>query len=165
MAKAYRAIDVARYFLAKTDADVGDLISNLKLQKLCYYAQGVGLVARNEPMFGEEIQAWLHGPVVPVLWRHFREFGSAALPPVDDLELDAYTPADRRVLDDVYEYYGQYSAWRLREMTHGEAPWADAYGQGGPNTTIDLDSLHRFFSTQVAETYAKRYEQISRGEA
>jgi hypothetical protein len=37
--------DVARYFLAKTDIDSGDFLSNLKLQKLVYYAQGFSLVA------------------------------------------------------------------------------------------------------------------------
>jgi hypothetical protein len=30
--------DVAQYFLAKADEDAGDLMSNLKLQKLVYYA-------------------------------------------------------------------------------------------------------------------------------
>ncbi len=35
--------DVAKYFLAQADEDAGDLISNLKLQKLVYYAQGFHL--------------------------------------------------------------------------------------------------------------------------
>jgi uncharacterized phage-associated protein len=33
--------DVAQYFLSKADEDAGDLMSNLKLQKLVYYAQGI----------------------------------------------------------------------------------------------------------------------------
>ncbi len=32
--------DVGRYFLAQIDEQAGDLISNMKLQKLVYYAQG-----------------------------------------------------------------------------------------------------------------------------
>jgi uncharacterized phage-associated protein len=159
MAKNYSVMEIARYFLAKTDAEVGDLISNLKLQKLCYYAQGIGLVARHQPVFNEEIQAWLHGPVVPDLYRQFRDFKSDAIPPVTDLDVDAYDPADRMILDDVYDYYGQYSAWRLRQMTHDEAPWRDAYA-AGENSRIDLESLGRFFATQVSEDYAQKYEQI-----
>ena len=34
------ARDVAGYFLASVDEDSGDNLSNLKLQKLLYYAQG-----------------------------------------------------------------------------------------------------------------------------
>ncbi|ADR52578.1 hypothetical protein CKC_04145 [Candidatus Liberibacter solanacearum CLso-ZC1] len=34
---------------------------------------------------------------------------------------------DRNILDDVFEFYGQFSTWKLRNMTHTEAPWKDAY--------------------------------------
>ena len=55
--------DVAKYFLALTDEDAGDLISNLKLQKLVYYAQGFHLALFDTPMFGEPIEAWTHVPL------------------------------------------------------------------------------------------------------
>ena len=42
--------DVAEYFLAKTDEDAGDAISNLKLQKLVYYAQGCCLAMYGRPL-------------------------------------------------------------------------------------------------------------------
>ena len=35
--------NVARYFLAQVDEDAGDSLTNLKLQKLVYYAQGFHL--------------------------------------------------------------------------------------------------------------------------
>jgi uncharacterized phage-associated protein len=70
MPKEYTAKQVAEFFLAKTDEDEGDLISNLKLQKLCYYAQGLALAVRDQPLFPEPIEAWLHGPVVPTLYRN-----------------------------------------------------------------------------------------------
>jgi len=37
----HSCFDVAKYFLAQSSEDAGDLISNLKLQKLVYYAQGI----------------------------------------------------------------------------------------------------------------------------
>ena len=43
--------DVAEYFLSKTDEEAGDVISNLKLQKLVYYAQGFSLAVNDEPLF------------------------------------------------------------------------------------------------------------------
>ncbi|HSX79064.1 MAG TPA: type II toxin-antitoxin system antitoxin SocA domain-containing protein, partial [Candidatus Saccharimonadia bacterium] len=57
--------DVAQYFLAKADEDAGDLMSNLKLQKLVYYAQGFALALLDKPLFPQCIEAWIHGPVVP----------------------------------------------------------------------------------------------------
>ena len=37
----------ADYFLGKIDTTAGDTISNLKLQKLCYFAQMASLVLNN----------------------------------------------------------------------------------------------------------------------
>jgi|RhiMetdeSRZDD1v2_1073273.scaffolds.fasta_scaffold49801_2 hypothetical protein len=48
--------DVAQYFLAKADADAGDLMSNLKLQKLVYYAQGFALALLDKPFFPQCIE-------------------------------------------------------------------------------------------------------------
>jgi uncharacterized phage-associated protein len=45
--------DVAKYFLAQASEDAGDLISNLKLQKLVYYAQGFHLALYDTPLFPE----------------------------------------------------------------------------------------------------------------
>ena len=43
--------DVARYFLSLADDEAGDLLSNLKLQKLCYYAQGFRLALSGKPLY------------------------------------------------------------------------------------------------------------------
>jgi uncharacterized phage-associated protein len=160
MLKIYTAKQIAEYFLAKTNEDEGDLISNLKLQKLCYYAQGVGLAARGKPMFPETIEAWLHGPVVPALYKEFRVHASNAIP-AGDLDLNVYDEADRMILDDVYDFYGQYSAWRLRQMTHQEAPWKDAYVEDG-NTLISLDALRAYFQNEISQEYIGKYEKLSR---
>jgi hypothetical protein len=52
--------DIARYFLAQIDEEAGDLISNMKLQKLVYYAQGVSLALHNRPLFPESLEAWTY---------------------------------------------------------------------------------------------------------
>lgn len=55
------AIEVARYFLALQDEDAGEGISNLKLQKLLYYAQGIYLAMEGKSLFPERIEAWTYG--------------------------------------------------------------------------------------------------------
>jgi uncharacterized phage-associated protein len=159
--KNYTANQIAEYFLAKTNEEVGDQISNLKLQKLCYYAQGLALAARRQAFFESRIEAWAHGPVVPVLYQLYRDHGANGIPAPGDFKLESYDAADRMILDDVYDYYGQYSAWRLREMTHLEAPWKDAY-ERGMNHVISHDALTAFFADQISSDYSQKYEQVSR---
>jgi len=48
------AFDVSHYLLTLQDDDAGDLISNLKLQKLLYYAQGLYLAMNEEALFPEK---------------------------------------------------------------------------------------------------------------
>lgn len=140
---------VADYFLTLVDAEAGDSLSNLKLQKLVYYAQGFSLVLRGEPLFNEEIQAWQHGPAIPKLYWHFKQRGSDPVPPPQNgISRDEY-PADvRELLDEVYSVYGQFSASRLRNMTHEELPWIEAM-EFGPSAPISLATMKDYFATQV----------------
>ena len=70
---AYKALDIANKLLAKaTDVCGGDLMSNMKLQKMLYYEQGYHLAAFGTPLFDEDIEAWMYGPVVPCVYEHFK---------------------------------------------------------------------------------------------
>ena len=50
-------------FMISFSHEHGDPISNLKLQKLLYYAQAWFLALQDKPLFDERIEAWAHGPV------------------------------------------------------------------------------------------------------
>ncbi|MBI2919196.1 MAG: DUF4065 domain-containing protein [Chloroflexi bacterium] len=136
--------DVARYFLVIQDSESGERITNLKLQKLCYYAQGFSLAIFNERLFPEEIQAWKHGPVVEVLWREYNRYGYQPIPIPNDIDPDLYSEDVKDLLDEVYEVYGQFSAWKLRDMTHQEPPWKEAAGG-----IISIESMRQHFKTLV----------------
>ena len=45
------ALQIAKYFVSLVDEEAGDSISNLKLQKLLYYAQGGYLAYYGKPGF------------------------------------------------------------------------------------------------------------------
>lgn len=141
------AMDVARYFLSLNDDEAGDNLSNLKIQKLLYYAQGAHLAITGSPLFLESIEAWQHGPVVPEVYHSFKKFGSGAVELADDDEIPKFDERVTEILDDVYNVYGQFSAWKLRNMTHGEAPWKDT-AQG---CVISRRKLTDFFKTQIEE--------------
>lgn len=146
MGEVIHARDVADYFLANVDVDSGDSLSNPKLQKLVYYAQGLHLGMRGIPLFGEPIEAWDHGPVVPGLYQDFKHRGNEGIAPPERFSAEAYLPEVREILDAILSVYGQFSAWRLRDLTHEEPPWRDT-----PRNASIAHSILRDFFGQVVE--------------
>lgn len=142
---AYKAIDIAKKIICKTDIEHGDTISNLKLQKLLYYMQGIHLAYFNEPFFNENIEAWTYGPVVPIVFQKFKKFKKCAINPEkyhDELKL---SDEEQQMFDMVYNEYNHFSAVALMNMTHTEGPWKH-YDIGD---VIPNDELRTFFLTQI----------------
>lgn len=138
------AHDVAKYFVSLVDEEAGDSISNLKLQKLLYYAQGAHLALYDEPLFREPIKAWIHGPVVPSVYHEYKPFGAGPIK-VEKVNFDDYSAPVREVLDEVNSVYGQFTAGKLRAMTHNEPPWKNT----PQSETISHESMKEFFKTLV----------------
>ena len=138
------AHDVARYFVSLVDEEAGDSITNLKLQKLLYYAQGVNLALNDACLFPDPIEAWTHGPVVPNVYRAYKQHGGEAIP-VEQVNLEAYEKDTCELLDEVNEVFGQFSAAKLRAMTHSEPPWMET----PPGLVISPDSMKAYFKTVV----------------
>ena len=141
--------DVANYFLSLANPEVGDAITHLKLQKLCYYAQGFSLALNDKPLFDDRIEAWQHGPVAPALYAVYRNHGAASLLPPANLDLGKFSDIEKELLDEVYNVYGQFSAWKLRNMTHDEPPWKEAYN--AVDETIAHSAMQEYFKTLVNE--------------
>lgn len=120
------------------------------MQKLVYYAQGFHLAITGTPLFEEQIEAWRYGPVVPGLYRELKQHGDYALPLPKGIDsVTTFTQAQREILDEVYSSYGQFSAWKLRDLTHDEAPWKDADARGDSDNVITHEALRRFFRTRL----------------
>lgn len=120
-----KLVCVAEYFLNKIDQEAGESITPLKLQKLVYYAQAWSLAFYNS-LFEEDFQAWVHGPVIPSLYIHFKEYGSANISKVSSLDSSLLEKGEINVLDLVWSVYGKYDAKYLERLTHIEKPWLDA---------------------------------------
>lgn len=149
-----KAIEVARYliYLAASQEEP-DLLSPMRLQKLLYYVQGWSLALRGEPMFPERIEAWAHGPVVPVVYNGFRSYGDSSIATTNVPPPKNLTHAERDFIDSVWDPYKDYSASSLRAMTHREEPWLDARRGYGPgercSVEITHDAMRSFFEQQA----------------
>ena len=65
------ALDVANFFIDSAK-DTEDPMTNMRVNKYVYFAQGYALAKLGRPLFKDEIQAWEHGPVVPALYQLFK---------------------------------------------------------------------------------------------
>lgn len=159
--KTYSAQEVAKFILTLSCPDEGDLMSNLKLQKLCYYALGIVAAVRPEgapKLFDDEIQAWMHGPVVPNVYREFNKYGSNAIPCESiEIDFDIFDKNDAQIMSSVYDFYGQFSAWKLRQMTHEEAPWKDVYVDGIKGIKIRYEDMKSFFDGEIDDDFRRAF--------
>ncbi|MNW02718.1 hypothetical protein D3C71_1985460 [compost metagenome] len=97
------------------------------------------------PLFEEKIEAWTHGPVVPDVYHHYKHHGGGSIPVPTDFDQSVFSFEQITLLNEVQQIYGQYSAWRLREMTHEEAPWKDNFKAGALSLEIPKKEMHEFF--------------------
>ncbi|MGX7681869.1 Panacea domain-containing protein [Jatrophihabitans sp. DSM 45814] len=149
----YGALTIAKWFIAWAESEEADL-SNLKLQKLLYYAQGHHLAMHDTPLFSDNIQAWIHGPVVPDVYREYKRYESADvhLDSNDDFQWVQVDPQTTDLLIKTWNTYGGYAAWTLRNMTHNEAPWADVFDFNTRGAVIEVESMRTYFKSRLSGT-------------
>ena len=119
------ANDVANFFLwyANEHGD-GEPPSNKKIQKLVYYAHAWYLSLYDKRLFDEPIEAWVNGPVIPVLYHRFKEYGWSPIP--EKVDKPDLLPQVLNHLDETADVFMPLDAWELEQMTHAELPWQNA---------------------------------------
>ncbi len=160
MRKNYKSCDpVADYFLLQLETNSGDSITNLKMQKLCYYAQAWSLAILNCPIFDSRVEAWAHGPAIPELYQRFKAYRWGAIDPHDLFSdpLKEFSEEQIDVLDGVWLRYGSLSGSDLETLTHSELPWRQAYGDTpiGEKCTAEIthDSMKDFYRQRMHSTH------------
>jgi len=139
------AIDVAKYFLYKTSQD-GDLITNLKMQKLLYYAQAWYLVNFDKSLFEDQIFAWDFGPVVKNVYDRFKKYRHTPIVIEENFErnIKKIGKEDKKFLDEFYDQFSNYSAHDMVNLSHSEEPWQKAYKT--KTQIIDINLMKDFYT-------------------
>jgi uncharacterized phage-associated protein len=150
------ASQVAKYII-NFFQEAGDPVTNLKLQKLLYYVQGWHLGLRGTPAFDDRIEAWVHGPVQPGVYRAYN--ANRWNPIVTEVQVPDLPAKLTQLIGDVLETYGADSGYELELRSHRETPWLDARGTLPPdeNSTEELShaTMQRFFATLAADGQAQ----------
>jgi len=148
-----KALNVAYYFLLKANHE-GDLITNLKLQKLLYYAQTWYLVNFEKPLFSEKILAWDLGPVVREVYQEFKKYGGSPIningKSIIKNMTEKIQEDTKDFLEEFYDIYIGLSAHELVNMTHNEEPWKKAYKNS--LKIINLSDMKNYYQKKYKES-------------
>ena len=141
-----RAIDFANFFIDVAN-NTNDCMTNLKLNKLLYFAQAWSLARRGKPLFSEDIQAWDLGPVTPTVYREFRKYGKERIPAVvGNYDCGMFSAEELDLLVDIAREYGKYSAPTLVDMSHVEGgPWKET--RQANKQVIPKEKMRQYFSS------------------
>jgi uncharacterized phage-associated protein len=139
-------LNAACYFIIRAYEDgIEAEMTNMKVQKLLYYAQCLHLALYDQPLFEEPIQAWRYGPVCPPAYRFYSDFEAKQLPIPHKESLLQLPDEQQELLEEIWGYFGGYHAYRLSDMTHGEFPWKKArkglHSQASSTEPILLDDM------------------------
>ncbi|MEQ9487164.1 Panacea domain-containing protein [Coleofasciculus sp. F4-SAH-05] len=143
----YQASDIAKYFIHYANLEEDGMMTNLKLQKLLYYAQGFHLALFNQPLFREEIKAWQYGPVIEEIYHAYKGYSRNPLPDPENFNPEVISPEIKNLIDEVYSVFGKYTGTVLANLTHQEKPWINT----GLNQTITHEIMSDYFKSKIVE--------------
>lgn len=127
---AYSVFAVANAFIELSNKEQRSDLTNMKLQKLVYIAQGFALAVRQEGLFNENVHAFQWGPVIPTLYNAIKDYGKHPITEkiplrLGDKSIDLEDGSfESSVIKTVWRKYGKFTAAQLSTITHQPGtPW------------------------------------------
>lgn len=150
---------IAEFFLMKDQerkngGGQGEPVDNLKLQKLCYYAQGFHLALYGKPIFEEDVVAFRYGPYEKELNLQYAHFEKNPIQWDKDISFDGYSAECRFFLDIIYEMKRMKSGKQLINDTHAEQPYLETKKEKG----LSLDSV---IELQVMKDFFESFDEVA----
>lgn len=146
----YSAVAVANAFI-DIAAENGFYLTNLKLQKLVYFAHGWYLAFTDKPLISEDVQSWQYGPIIHDLYNSLKHYGSR--PITKKILTDQYIvqgSEDWNFIKSVYSKYAMFSPAQLVALTHEPgSPW-EQFGAGqNCFQIIPVEAIKSYFKARV----------------
>ena len=145
-------------YLINSSLDEGIPMSNISLQKILYFSQGLHLAETDGiPLFDDKIYAWTYGPVVKSVYHEFKFFGN------NNIDLDKIRVylgenflnsrfelklKEKIFVSQVWNAFKNYAAFELVQLTHANgSPWHDIYLKHNGNPPKDCEIKHKSMTT------------------
>lgn len=134
-------------------------ITPLALQKILYYIQGFSTYFFDRPIFNDNAEAWVHGPVYREIYDRFSYY---RYNPISKNEFESYNEINSlndkeiNLIDSVINNFGVYSGKTLEKMTHTTIPWEEGRKELSEeeysSNIIDIDTMKDYF-TNIGKKY------------
>lgn len=154
MAKIYNALIIAKWIINKIHPEP------LKLQKLLYLSQGYSYAFYDRPLFNDELEGWVHGPVVRNVYDIFKKYQYNCINinfEIEELEKEA-----EDVLNYVISNFSKYDAKYLEELSHQQEPWILSRNGLDPDErsdkTILKENIANYFSNEIFQPELEAWE-------
>jgi uncharacterized phage-associated protein len=137
-------------------------VTNLKLQKLLYFANGIHLSLYDVPLFSNKIYAWKLGPVVKDVYYRLNSYGNnvitARLRTINSdtskdiiIRYDDFTEEEEKSIIITCLAYGNKKANKLVEITHQDnTAWKKVYQKDKKDILIDQEDIKKEFNNYLS---------------
>ena len=112
---------VAKYLNDLCKQETGADMTEMKMHKLMYFSQREALMNTNEPLFGNDFEAWRYGPVLPEVRDEYH-----STTPKFSGNYGKLSDVEKSLVAAVYTMYASRSAWTLSSLSHEEYSWKQA---------------------------------------
>ncbi|HYG15915.1 MAG TPA: type II toxin-antitoxin system antitoxin SocA domain-containing protein [Bacteroidia bacterium] len=157
----YSAEVISAWFVNK-GIDTGNFITQMKLQKVIYFANGLCLALEDKPLVNERFRAWRYGPVIPEIYSFYKKWGSAPITMKTKIgveqdgiklfNLDVFPDNIENILNLTWSATKNVSGEILSGWTHEKgAPWSQHYDEGANNVIPDMD-IKKYFKEKVIKS-------------
>lgn len=143
------------YAFVKRGIEEGAPVTQMKLQKMVYFAHGLHLAVYKTPLIRDQIQAWKYGPVIPLIYQAYKFYGSAPISGTDlillgneENELASLDAKAKKTINYTWSALKDTDVIRLTNWTHKEgSPWKDNYVEGINEIPIPNATIQKYFET------------------
>ena len=162
----YKEINSSETFLEKVALYILNSkyeITNLSLQKLLYYVEGLSEVFLKKSVFEQPCQAWKYGPVYKMVYDKYKSFGRNPIV-VDKKDFSGMLDEDTiKVINYVLDHFAIYNGTTLMEFTHREEPWARTHAEYDENDLCAEEIPHELIKKYFIDTDEKYHLKEEKG--
>ncbi len=132
-------------------------LTNLKLNKLLYFANGIYLARTGTPLFENVFHAWCHGPVVCEVYGKYKVFHRDPIVITENKDHKKLKDDESEAIIDALNDYGACSAWYLSRLTHKKgSPWYET----SHKEVIDKNKIKAYFEKIKKPTLKERISEL-----
>ncbi len=125
----------------------------MHILKMAYLAHGWMLGICEEPLIYEPVEAWRHGPVVPILYQKYKSFRGEPISVVPVDMSSSFNDDQKGITEFINRAYRDYTALELSSITHESgSPWDIVRQTSGIGSIIPNEVIQNYYRNIAKKT-------------